>query len=135
MNGVPRRAVSELVGLTEFESSFDASTRHPDGKRLVVVSTHFRPIFPLQHWCPPELGSPDHECRVKKPTLLEISDERRSTTSGLLAKAWQSLLEVESPTVEVPLSVVDLHKAHATFDQSASEQAVIGEMSAPGCVP
>src|SRR5262245_8230066 len=128
---VDRRIITEFVGLADSHSGFYSATRQPDGKcaRMMVAAEQLRSIARLIHRRTPKLAAPDDDRIFQQITLLQIGQERANRFIGLAADAWQFSYNIcaHRVPVSIPTPVIKLNAPHASLDQAAREQTVIGK--------
>ena len=75
-----------------------------------------------------EFPAPNDKGVFQHSPLFEIKDEGGAGLIYIFADLFEVLVEVlAGSTVAVPVSVIELHKAGAAFDETASEEAVGSE--------
>ena len=127
--------VSEFIGFSIRQATFNATTRHPDAHAVwVMVATEIRRVISfLIHRCPAKFSAPDNECLVKKSPLFEIAQEcmdRLIDFFALLGEMFDNIVCIAS-SMNIPAPIEKLDIANAAFYQSASQQTVVGKGGFP----
>ncbi len=126
VNGIFYDAEAEFIGGAMDEAGFDAASCGPHGEGIhMVIASDGVPDF--AHRSAPELAAPDHEGIIQQPSLFEIDDEGGAGLVYFAAAQFELFVEIiDLITVVIPVGVIELNKAHASFDESAGEQAIAG---------
>src|SRR5271157_6114636 len=98
---------------------------------MVVAPQELRPVALFVHGGTAKFPSPDHQRRVKEPTLLEVRYQRRGGLIGFAAQLWQPVddIVVSRSAVGVPSAMVKLYEANTPFHQPPRQQAIVGKRS------
>ena len=121
--------VAELVGLAVDLAALGAAAGHPhrEAARVVVAAVVLLGESALAVDRAAELAAPDDERVVEHPALLEVLDEGVAGLVDVLALAPHAARKVG---VMVPVVMVDLDEADASFHETAGHQHAVGEASA-----
>jgi hypothetical protein len=135
MDGVFGDGVAEFVALSVNVTGFGAAAGHPHGVGfLVVITADFGAgtsvtAGALGHGSAAEFGIPDDEGVIEEAAFLKVFEERCDGSVDLFGFIGQG---IEDAAVMVPALVEELDKADAAFDESAGEEAVVGEARLAG---
>ena len=121
VHGVLRDVEAEVVGRAVDVPAFQAAAGEPHREAAVVVVAAV--VAALHHRGAAELAAPDDERIVEEAALFEVGDEGGAGPVGIDAVFFHILGEI---AVLIPGLVKQLHKAHAAFDEAASEEAIAG---------
>ena len=126
VNGIFYDAEAEFIGGAMDKAGFDAASCGPHGEGIhMVIASDGVPDF--AHRGASELAAPDHEGIIQQPSLFEIDDEGGAGLVHFAAAQLELFVEIINLiTVVIPVGVIELNKAHASFDESAGEQAIAG---------
>ena len=113
--------VPEFVGVAVSHTSLDAAAGQHDGKPFDVVVAA---AAALRHRGSAEFSAEDDQGIVEHTSLFEIADEGGGGAIDFAYFRFDVAFQV--PMV-VPVAVVELDEAHASFGETSSEQAVAGE--------
>ena len=86
-------------------------------------------VVVLLHRRAAEFAAPDDQRGIEQAALLEVLDQAGVGAVDLLHLDREDGGNVlaGADAVMVPAPVVELHEAHAAFDQPAGQQTVVGE--------
>ena len=118
--------VSEFIGGSVVDSTFDAGAGHPVGEGVRVVIAPGIGSF-LRNRQPSEFASPDDEGFVQQSTLLQVGEQ---SGDGLVCFAGKTAVVPSNVFMAVPASLVfhaagiNLHKTHASFDHPPRHHAL-----------
>src|SRR5258706_5517889 len=79
MDRIFRDAEGELISFANDLAAFDSAARHPDAisvGMMITASDARKAGAIFTQWRSTELRTPDDECCIKQPALLEISQQR-----------------------------------------------------------
>ncbi len=76
-----------------------------------------------------KLTTPDDERIVEQSALLEVVHQRGDRAIDRPAKVRNGFVVIGVRVPGLAVSVIDLHETHAAFDESASQQAAVGEVA------
>ncbi len=126
VNGIFYDAEAEFIGGAMDKAGFDASSCGPHSECIhMVIPSDGVPDF--SHRGAPELAAPDHDGIIQQSSLFEIDDEGGAGLVYFAAAQFELFVEIiDLITVVIPIGVVELDKAYASFDESAGEQAIAG---------
>ena len=105
------RLVAELVGRPVGQPAPDAAAGHPDGEPLAVVVAA---VGGLAVRRAAELAGPDDQRIFQQPPLLQVGEQPGDRPVHGPDEGAVRLFDV---VVGVPRPGVELHEAHALFDQ------------------
>jgi len=113
------RRESKVVGRSVDGSAFDSAARQPHGETVgVVVSA----VATLRCGSSAKLAAPDDERFFKQAALFEISEQLRDRLVNVFAQFLVLCVVLAVGVPGLSVAVVDLHKSHAFFAQSPSQQ-------------
>ena len=121
---------AELVGGAVDRAPLHAAAGHPHREAVGIVVAARLP-FSLAERHPAELPSPDDERRVEEAALFEVGEQRRDRLVGLAgmpAMVFFDTLVGVPRLLEVATTGVELHEAHAAFDETPRDQAVAAKL-------
>ncbi len=112
---------AEVVGGADSVTGVAAATGEPHRHGVrIMVATVSRSAADTVVGGATKLAAPDDERAVQEASLFEVGDERGD---GLIHAAHEVAMGTLDVVVAVPGAVVELHEAHAFFDELAGEQA------------
>lgn len=79
---------TKIIGVTKCDAWLDTSSRHVDAKCLRVVIAPVATVA-LDHWCPAEFTTPNDQCVIEQPAVLQITNQSCTTSIGCLAVSSQ----------------------------------------------
>src|SRR6185312_10002336 len=97
--------------------------------RMVIAPQQLAAVSFLIERGPAKFSAPDNQRVVQQAALFEIGDQRRDRSIHFLALGGQMAHEIidRSGAVAIPAPVEKLHETHASLDESAGKQAVVGK--------
>ena len=114
-----------------------AAAAHPHGVavgEVIAAEDGAGGRAPLAERRPAELAGAEDQRVVEEPARLEILDQRRGgpVERGRLVRQAVADVLAGAGAVEVPSPVEEVHEPHPLLDESAGEEAVVGEARLPG---
>src|SRR6185503_13744966 len=102
-------------------AAFDTATGHQDGKasRVVVAAIAF-----FGHRGAAKFPSPNNEGAVEQAAGFEVFQQSRDRLVHRTAEFRVAFLDARVRVPFVAGAVIDLHKAHPAFDETAGEQTI-----------
>src|SRR6266850_3826508 len=124
--------VPQFIGCAVGDARLDSSSSHPHRERVrMMIATD--QIFVLRaifvHWRPAELSAPNDQCIIEHSALLKVLDQGGAGAVGLFGLPNESVANVVLTIVAmlVPTPMKELDEPGAALEQTAREQAVVGE--------
>src|SRR5262245_44753997 len=120
MHGVLGGSQADFVGTAvDHAALYGAAAEHNAVPPRVVVA----PLARLTHRHAPKLAAPNHQRIVPEAALVQVAEQ---AGDWLVGAAAQAAVVFGNVFVSVPahgIAGIQLHESHATFQQSAREQA------------
>src|SRR5438094_642059 len=117
MNSFFHSVYSQLVGLANYLTALDPSTRQPHTEAVgVMIPSGVLPgVLLFSHRVPAKFTSPNQQGTVKKTSLLEILYQCGHRLIGNVTILLELLVDL---LMIVPGSVRQHHESHAALDHS-----------------
>src|SRR5262245_34418300 len=128
MNPILDDLESQLIGLAICDPGLDTAAGQPHREGIGMMIAAVRAAA-LHHGSPAEFASPDHQCVVEQPALLEVLDQG---CTGLIRHLAVLSDVVDQVSVLVPGLVKDLHEPDAALEQSPRQKAGVGKRRLAG---
>src|SRR2546426_34507 len=101
---------SNFVGCADGFAPFDPASCQPGGESIGIVVS---PLLALHHWSTAKLSHTDDERTLEKASLLQIPEQ---AGDGQVRLGGIFAMETIVFSVAVPITVIEVHKTHSTFD-------------------
>ena len=130
MDAVLNRFEPELIGGTVRHPSSDSGTGQPHGEAVGIVISPRR-VLAFAEWHATELTAPDDQRFVQQPAFFKIRQQR---SNRLIDFGTMSAVVLLDALVRVPgffqmsAAGIQLHEAHAAFDEPPCDDAVAAEL-------
>ena len=119
---------SKLVGLTRRRSTLHVTARHPHHQAIrIVIATWLVGHAAILERCTSHFGCPDDQCLFQQAPLFKVCQQARDRLIHFsrVSRHATSHVAMIIPAVRTNLHPVNQQRvAHATFCQSASQQAL-----------